>query len=320
MGKKHTFVWDGRGERGEDARLSIMAGRTATDLRLTLVHFRILSHLGRFNHRKGWCRLSQAGLAEMFGVGRQAINAAVRELVEWQYIEKQSQAESGESFCLYRIVIDRDDEGGVSCTGDTSQAGAQGGGVSSTHDTPPSCVAEGECRVQATPVSAPGDTRVALEATPPKSAVKTRARDRHIDHVDKPPLAPRGGARPPTSYLPFDWTLPDTDRAWALKHAPQIAARLAEEAEAFRDWHAGKRRADWSACWRTWWRRAAKRGADRPAASGAPADGSPRALSGGIIIGHANRGLGVHDTGEPFAAYRERMIREGKVLSTELQP
>lgn len=188
MAKKHTFVWDGRGERGEDARFSIMAGRTATDLRLTLVHFRVLSHLGRFNHKKGWCRLSQAGLAEMFGVGRQAINAAVRELVDWHYIEKQSQAESGESFCLYRIVIDRDEEGGVSCTGDTPP----GGGVSSTGDTPQG----GECRVQATPVSAVGDTRVALEATPPQSPVKTtRARIDHIDHVDPRPPTPQARKR-----------------------------------------------------------------------------------------------------------------------------
>lgn len=129
----------------------------------------------------------------------------------------------------------------------------------------------------------------------------------------EPPIAPRPSARgrPPTSYLPFDWTLPESDRKWALKHAPKIAARLDEEFDAFRDWHAGKRRADWSAAWRTWWRRAVKHGADRRGGPAAPGDGL-RALAGGLIVGHADRGLGVRDAGESFGAYRERMIREGK--------
>ena len=61
--------------------------------------------------------------------------------------------------------------------------------------------------------------------------------------------------------------MPEADRAWALQHAPQLADRIDAEVEAFRDWHSGKRRVDWSARWRTWVREAAKRATPRPAAA-----------------------------------------------------
>lgn len=108
---KHEFVWDGRGENGEDARLSIIAGRAATDARFTCVHFRVLAHLGRFNNKKGWCRISQTDLAELFGVTRRAINGALAQLVKWGYLARKSQQETGESFCQYRTILD---QGGVS--------------------------------------------------------------------------------------------------------------------------------------------------------------------------------------------------------------
>jgi hypothetical protein len=106
-GKKIEFVWDGIRDSGEDMRYSIIPGRAVDDQRLTRIHFRILAYLGRFNSRRGWCRLSQTKLAQKFDVRRQAVNKAVGELVQWRHIEKQSQAESGESFCLYRILIDQ---------------------------------------------------------------------------------------------------------------------------------------------------------------------------------------------------------------------
>src|SRR5262245_4862668 len=100
----------------------------ASDLNLSAIHMRTLGHLGRFNKGDAWCRLSQTDLAKMFGVSREAVNKAIKELDVWGYIEKRSQEQSGESFCLYRIKIDRqDDEGGVSAKADTSREG----GVSS---------------------------------------------------------------------------------------------------------------------------------------------------------------------------------------------
>ena len=104
--KKHEHVWDGRGNRGDDARYSVLAGRAATDLRFTCIHFRVLAHLGRFNQQKGWCRISQTDLADMFGVTREAVGRAIKQLAEWGYIGGKSQKETGESFCQYRTVID----------------------------------------------------------------------------------------------------------------------------------------------------------------------------------------------------------------------
>jgi hypothetical protein len=77
-------------------------------------------HVGRFNAKKGWCRLSQTELAEKFDCRRQGVNEAVRDLVKWDYLQKKDQAEAGESFCLYRVRFeDEDSVGGVSGIADT---------------------------------------------------------------------------------------------------------------------------------------------------------------------------------------------------------
>ena len=104
--RKHEFVWDGRDERGEDARLSIIAGRAATDFDLIELDLRLLLYLGRFNHKKGWCRLNQTQLAHLFGVGRQQMNARIKRLVKRKYLEKKGQKKTRESFCFYRVVLD----------------------------------------------------------------------------------------------------------------------------------------------------------------------------------------------------------------------
>lgn len=95
---------------------------------------------------------------------------------------------------------------------------------------------------------------------------------------------------------------------WAGERAPQLATHIEEMAEAFRDWHAGKRRSDWSARWRTWVREAVKRGAREGRVAGAgPA--RPEPPPG---FGHAARFGGVHNTDEPLPDYVARMRREGK--------
>ena len=148
---KHEFLWDGRGERGDDARFSFVAGRAATDMDLTGLQMRILLHLGRFNGNAGWCRLNQTELARWFGVHRQAINDAIGKLVKSDYVERRTQAETGESFCHYRAKIDGVPSQGVSGKADT--------GVSAADDTP--------VRLHRTPVSAHKDTLID-----------------HVDHVE----------------------------------------------------------------------------------------------------------------------------------------
>ena len=180
MTRKQEFIWDGRGNRGDDARYSILPGRVATDSDLSVVHFRILTHLGRFNHKKGWCRLDQAELGTMFGVRRQAICKAIGQLVENDYIQKRSQAETGQSFCLYRMKIH----------------GSEDQGVSDRADTP----SHGECPTGA-------DTPVRHRQTQ-VSALRTPCNDQSIDHVDRTteeelPDVKSGTAAADAERLPF---------------------------------------------------------------------------------------------------------------------
>src|SRR5690606_21283647 len=82
--------------------------------------------------RRGWVLISQKELAERWGVTRQRVCIAINELVAWKYLRKRSQAERGESFCVYKVLLDdEDDDEGVSRTGDTPL----GEGVSRTGDT-----------------------------------------------------------------------------------------------------------------------------------------------------------------------------------------
>ncbi len=81
------------------------------------------------------------------------------------------------------------------------------------------------------------------------------------------------------SRLPEDWTLPDTDRQWALREKPGLDVDL--EAAKFRDYWVGRSgkdatKLDWTATWRNWVRNA--RPSQRP-------PGQRRDDSGRLMIG-----------------------------------
>ena len=247
-GGKHEFVWDGRGERGEDARYSIMPGRAASDLSLRCVHFRILAHLGRFNQKKGWCRLNQSELAAMFGVRRQATNKSINELVKWRYIEKRDQTESGESFCLYRVTIDV-----------VEYPKNKGGGVSATADTPPG----DECPGKQTPVFAPSGHPCPLQAdTPLDSGITTRAKIDHIDRVEREPPSLKEKGSPKTEVkacLPHTWSLPADWLQWTQNNFIATEADIGKSAAVFHEHHRGLVTAltptQWIGAWRKWCKR-----------------------------------------------------------------
>lgn len=106
-------IWDGRGEALGDARLSTADGRMADDLRLKASHFRVMAHVGRQNHRRGWLRVSQSELAERWQCHRNSINRAFNDLVAWGYLMQRTQHEAGESFCLYKVVLDGECDDGA---------------------------------------------------------------------------------------------------------------------------------------------------------------------------------------------------------------
>lgn len=73
------------------------------------------------------------------------------------------------------------------------------------------------------------------------------------------PLPPKGGTTPRgKTGLPADWVLSPELRQWSITKRPEIADRLDDEEETFRDYWRGhdRRMKDWEATWRNWWKRA----------------------------------------------------------------
>lgn len=119
-----------------DARYSFLPARVADDMRLTVIHMRLLAYLGRVNNNYGWTELSQKATAERWGYRRTSVNDAVKQLVDWGYIEKQPQAETKTAFCNYRILID-DPARQSPKPKVTKKASKKSGGVSGATRHPP---------------------------------------------------------------------------------------------------------------------------------------------------------------------------------------
>lgn len=182
-------IWDGRGEALEDARLTTADGRMADDLRLKGLHFRVMAHIGRQNHRRGWLRVSQTELAERWACHRVALNRAFKQLVEWGYLMQRTQEEAGESFCLYKVALDGETDESAT---PAKQAKKPPSGVQPTGYTPP----DGGCNVQVTPVQPTDYTCVAGEVTPPSAPyISSRAHRLSPTIADSSPPPPQGGER-----------------------------------------------------------------------------------------------------------------------------
>lgn len=89
------------------ARYSIVPPRSALDGRLTVIHTKILIYLGRANSDDGWCEMSQAIFAKDLGYNEGSVSRAVRELVQWEYLDKKGQKETGSVHCHYRVRIEK---------------------------------------------------------------------------------------------------------------------------------------------------------------------------------------------------------------------
>lgn len=125
-------VWEGRGDRLQNARLTIFDARISDDTRCHEPHFRVMAHVGRQNNARGWLRVSQSELAERWGLHRNSVNRAFGDLVCWGYLLKRSQTQSGESFCQYKVALDGGDppaERGVVADAGCTTGGAPHGGL-----------------------------------------------------------------------------------------------------------------------------------------------------------------------------------------------
>jgi hypothetical protein len=79
---------------------------------MTLSTLRVLAALGRHTNAEGWCFINQGRLAHELGVSRQAVNMAVKKLVEWDYLEKRAtrRKDGGNGVCDYRVKLDQNTE------------------------------------------------------------------------------------------------------------------------------------------------------------------------------------------------------------------
>lgn len=93
-------------------RFSILPGRAAADGRMTLSVLRVLAALGRHTDTAGWCFINQGRMAKELCVSRQAVNTAVKKLVEWGYLEKRAtrRKDGGNGVCDYRVKLDQETE------------------------------------------------------------------------------------------------------------------------------------------------------------------------------------------------------------------
>jgi DNA-binding MarR family transcriptional regulator len=167
----------------DDARYSFLPARAADDLRLTLVHLRVLVYLGRVNNNNGWTELSQKATAGRWGCARVTINGAIKSLVEWGYVEKKSQAETNTALCLYRLLIDKPESSAPAAPKPEPKKKKGKGGVSSVDDTS-----------QDAAVSSTGDTCVEPETTRVSSGDDTNIEDQRSGDLS-PPKSPAGGRR-----------------------------------------------------------------------------------------------------------------------------
>ena len=196
-------------EDWDAARYSFVPPRAALDARLTLIHFRFLVMLGRINTAQGWCSLSQTEFAKAQGYARPSVSRAVGELVEWRYVEKHGQDESGSSRCHYRMLMDEPEPTEI----DTCHL---------PRDTPQSGV---ECHL-------PRDTSVTSQVTD-VSPTKDTLRRSEIE--DLPPSAPslstsdeQGGADQSSISKAVQAVKPSAPTGWASGWTSAARSAVAE--------------------------------------------------------------------------------------------
>jgi len=90
---------------------SITPADFAFDARVKDKHRQVMLAFGVQSSRKHWIKLSQQKMADQLGVARETVNRAVKDLVEWGYIEKRTPEQTGKSICFYRIVMSRAEPG-----------------------------------------------------------------------------------------------------------------------------------------------------------------------------------------------------------------
>ncbi len=154
---------------------SIIPASFVMDRRMNGSHKDVMMLLGVYSTRKGWIRISQTALADKIGCARSTVNRAIRDLVDWGYLEKRAKTDTHTPLCFYRIVMVRDEPDAMSddleIEGDDDVSDEGGCSVGDTG---------GLCGLEATTV-------VALDATQVRS--KNRSTESVPSTESRPALA-----------------------------------------------------------------------------------------------------------------------------------
>jgi hypothetical protein len=93
------------------ARFSIIPARAIEDPRLHSAALRVLSAIGTYANKEGWCYPSQSTLAKRLKISRPAVNRQIKILVELGYLEatRRVDKDGGETSCIYHILFEEDE-------------------------------------------------------------------------------------------------------------------------------------------------------------------------------------------------------------------
>jgi hypothetical protein len=180
-------------------RYSIIPYQFLDDGRLKMSHVKVMATLCRHVNRSGWCRIRQAVLGDEAGVGRQAVNRALADLVKWGHVEIHEKAK-GQSKA-YRVLM----ESREPPPDDLPEDEINPDGLSPVGDK--------GCRPQTTGVVASDATGVVASDATTKNVFLTREK--------KDPLTPKGAVTPNDALRAFE-----AYNAAALRLAIPQASRL----------------------------------------------------------------------------------------------
>jgi hypothetical protein len=239
-------VWDGETEL-RNARHIVLPARIADDDRLTLIHLRVMHYVGRQNPDRGWVEMSQTKFADRWGYNSNSANNAIRQLVDWGYLEKLSQKDAHSRWCCYKVITGH----GATChaaDGTSSATFHVADGASDTADA--ATLHVGDVASTATFHFGDGPTLHVGDGTSqaPLSIEESERSERDESENTDPhsaALRPSAGASDQEMQPSFDLTTTDSQEPARPKRAkprPKTPQPTAEQFERF--WDAYPRRKD----------------------------------------------------------------------------
>lgn len=85
-----------------------MPGDFRDELRAKGVHDKVMIYLGTMTDRQGWCWAEQIEIARKYGLRKETVSRAIRDLCSWGWLDRNTVFENKKKRFFYRIKMDRD--------------------------------------------------------------------------------------------------------------------------------------------------------------------------------------------------------------------